>query len=56
MTRFGDLVAMIPPPLAMGKIEPDTGAWISGFVCEPGALAGATEITAVGGWRAFVAS
>lgn len=56
MARFGDFVAMIPPPLAMGQIELETGEWVSGFVCEPGALAGAREITAFGGWRAFISS
>jgi allophanate hydrolase len=46
----------VPPPLAIGTIETADGRWVKGFVCEPHALAGATEVTAFGGWRAWLAS
>jgi len=35
--------------------EVDEGAWVAGFLCEPIALEGATDITAFGGWRAYLA-
>ena len=46
----------VPPPLAIGTIETADGRWVKGFVCEPHALAGATEVTAYGGWRGWLAS
>ena len=54
--RFGGFVAAIPPPLAMGRVQLDTGDWVSGFVCEPRALEGAEDITAFAGWRRYLAS
>ena len=33
-----------------------TGESVKGFLCEPAALAGAIDITAHGGWRAFLKS
>lgn len=50
---FGTFVAAIAPPLAIGSVELDDGSWVSGFVCESGGLAGATDITRYGGWRAW---
>ncbi|MGQ7956305.1 allophanate hydrolase [Pseudomonas sp. SP16.1] len=54
--RFGEFVAEIPPPLGIGNLELADGRWVKGFICEPYALEGARDITAFGGWRAFVAS
>ena len=51
---FGRFVADIPAPLAIGKIALDDGSMVSGFMCEHYALAGATEITAYGGWRHYL--
>ncbi len=53
---FGGFVARIPAPLGIGKVALQDGRQISGFLCESYALAGATEITQFGGWRAFRAS
>jgi allophanate hydrolase len=53
---FGSFVAAIPPPLAIGTVTLADGAEVSGFVCEPYALAGAPEITSHGGWRAYLTS
>ena len=50
---FGDLVAAIPPPLAMGTIRLADGSSAKGFLCEPSALQSAEEITAWGGWLAW---
>lgn len=53
---FGAFVARIPAPLGVGKLTLDDGRQVTGFLCEGHALAGATEITGYGGWRAYRAS
>ena len=55
LAAFGAFVAAIPAPLGVGKITLADGAEVSGFLCEAYALAGAREITHLGGWRAYVA-
>jgi allophanate hydrolase len=52
---FGAFVAEIPPPLAIGTLTLEDGTTVKGFVCEPAAIEGATDITAHGGWRAWLA-
>lgn len=52
---FGSFVAEVPAPMAIGTTELEDGTTVKGFVCEPRAIAGATDITHLGGWRAFVA-
>ena len=53
---FGSFVAEVPPPLAIGTVTLEDGTEVKGFVAEPRALDGAEDITALGGWRAYVAS
>jgi allophanate hydrolase len=53
---FGSFVAEVPAPLAIGTVTLEDGTSVKGFVAEPRALDGATDITALGGWRAYVAS
>lgn len=53
---FGSFTALVPAPLAIGNVELADGSWVKGFVCEPAALVGATEITRHGGWRAYLDS
>ena len=53
--RLGGFVAAVPPPLAIGSIQLESGEWVKGFVCEPAALAGAVDITSFGGWRHYLA-
>jgi allophanate hydrolase len=36
-------------------VELADGAWHKGFICEPCALEDAIDITAFGGWRAWLA-
>jgi allophanate hydrolase len=48
-------VAEIPQPLGIGSLELADGRWVKGFICEPAAIAGATDISAFGGWRAYLA-
>lgn len=54
--RWGDFIALIPSPLAIGSVLLDDGRQVKGFVCEGFAAVGADDITALGGWRAFLAS
>jgi allophanate hydrolase len=52
---FGAFVAAIPPPLSIGTLTLEDGAGVKGFLCESHAVSGAENITAHGGWRAFLA-
>ncbi|WP_419246675.1 allophanate hydrolase [Serratia sp. NFX21] len=56
LARFGELVAEIPAPLGIGTLLLADGRRVKGFICEPWALQGATDITEFGGWRNYVAS
>lgn len=53
---FGSFVAEVPAPLAIGTVCLEDGSVVRGFVAEPRALTGAVDITAHGGWRAYLAS
>lgn len=53
---FGSFVALIPSPLGIGTITLDDGGTVQGFLCEAHAVAGSRDITAFGGWRAWLAS
>jgi len=54
--EFGSFVAGIPGPLGIGKVSLADGAEACGFICEPRGIAGAKEISAQGGWRAYIAT
>ena len=58
--RFGSFVVeCVPPPLCVGSVLLDDGDWVKGFLCEAigaCAAAGACDITALGGWRAYVSA
>jgi allophanate hydrolase len=51
---FGQFVSRIPSPLGIGKIFLADGTQVSGFLCEAHATSHAKEITALGGWRAYM--
>ena len=53
--ELGGFVAGIPSPLGIGTLLLADGAAVPGFICEPFAVDGAEDITALGGWRAFLA-
>jgi len=55
VAAFGSFVAEVQPPLAIGTIELADGRIVKGFVAEPRALEGATDVSALGGWRAYLA-
>ncbi|UGY06126.1 allophanate hydrolase [Bradyrhizobium quebecense] len=52
---FGKFVAAIPPPMAIGTLRLADGRQAKGFIVEPAAIKGAKDISAYGGWRAFMA-
>jgi len=54
--HYGSFVALIPAPLGIGTLLLADGTQVQGFVCEAQALEAATDITHLGGWRAYVAS
>jgi allophanate hydrolase len=53
---FGRFVAAIPPPLCVGTIALEDGTVCKGFLVEPIGLEGATDISAYGGWRSYLAA
>jgi allophanate hydrolase len=52
--KFGRFVAAVPPPLAIGTLEVADGRKVKGFLVEAEATRGARDISAFGGWRAFL--
>lgn len=55
LRHVGSLLALIPAPLGLGTVVLADGSQVHGFICEGHALAGATDITSYGGWRAYMA-
>ncbi len=53
---FGRFVAAVPPPLSIGSVRLADGRCVKGFLVEAAAVAGARDISAFGGWRAFMAA
>ncbi|MEV2218054.1 allophanate hydrolase [Streptomyces sp. NPDC050997] len=50
---LGRLLAALPRPMALGRVELADGTSVPGFLCEPGALTDAEDITQYGSWRAY---
>jgi allophanate hydrolase len=55
LARFGAFVAKVPPPLSIGTLTTADGRAVKGFLVEAEATQGARDISAFGGWRAFMA-
>ncbi|MFL6700399.1 MAG: amidase family protein, partial [Vitreoscilla sp.] len=55
-TQFGSFVAGVPAPLGIGRTLLADGRSVPGFICEAAGLAGARDITAFGGWRAWLSA
>jgi allophanate hydrolase len=51
---FGTFVAALPAPMGIGKVTLADGSVHPGFLCEAHALENAQDITAFGGWRAYL--
>ena len=56
LAQYGSFVALVPSPLGIGTVQLADGSAVQGFLCEPLALDGAQDITALGGWRSYIAS
>jgi allophanate hydrolase len=56
LPELGSFLELIPAPLGLGSIELVDGEQVHGFLCEAHALLGARDISAFGGWRAYLAS
>ncbi|NUY04327.1 allophanate hydrolase [Paraburkholderia youngii] len=59
LRSFGAFVAHVPAPLGIGSVQTADGFIVKGFISEPSAVApgsGAHDITAFGGWRAWLAT
>jgi allophanate hydrolase len=54
VTTLGGLLVQIPSPLGLGRIGLADGRQVVGFLVEPAGLDGAEDITAHGGWRAYL--
>jgi len=53
---FGRFVAAIPAPLGIGTLSFADGSIAKGFLVEAVATEGARDISAFGGWRAYLAA
>ncbi|WP_449370612.1 allophanate hydrolase [Thiomonas sp.] len=53
-TAFGSFVAGIPAPLGIGSLQLENGSTVAGFICEGIGIEGAKDITAFGGWKAYL--
>ncbi|MFD4139364.1 allophanate hydrolase [Streptomyces sp. NPDC058572] len=53
---LGILTAALPRPMAIGRVELADGTTAPGFLCEPGAVQDAEDISHHGGWRAYRSS
>lgn len=56
LVHVGSFLAGIPQPLGLGQIELQSGEWVTGFICEPCGIDGATDVSHFGGWRGYIAS
>jgi allophanate hydrolase len=54
VAAFGRFVANVVPPLSIGTLALADGRNAKGFLVEAEAVAGARDISAFGGWRAFL--
>ncbi len=53
--NFGAFFNGVPSPLALGSLTLIDGKVVKGFLCENYAVEGGKEITALGGWRTYLA-
>jgi allophanate hydrolase len=51
---FAAVVANLPAPMVIGSVGLADGTQVPGFLCEPLAVEGAEDITAYGGWLAYL--
>ena len=54
VAAFGALVARLPAPMTIGSVELDDGRLLPGFLVEASAVHEVRDITAYGGWVAYL--
>jgi allophanate hydrolase len=54
--KVGAFARQIPAPLGLGTVALADGSGVLGFLCESYATKDARDITALGGWRAYIKS
>lgn len=54
VAAFGAFVAALPSPMTIGSVELGDGRRMPGFLVEAEAVEGARDITAYGGWLAYL--
>ena len=54
LTNYGAFVASVPAPLGFGTLVLEDGSQVQGFMCEAYATENAVDISACGGWRAWL--
>lgn len=55
-SAFAEFVDALVAPMVIGRVLLADGSDVAGFLCEAFAVAGARDITAFGGWRAYCAA
>ncbi|GAA4628074.1 allophanate hydrolase [Actinoallomurus vinaceus] len=53
---LGTLLADVPRPLGLGRVELADGSEVTGFLCAPEGLPDAVDITGYGGWRSYLSA
>ncbi|WP_228812066.1 allophanate hydrolase [Nocardia flavorosea] len=51
---LGTFLSNLPSPMTLGKVELDSGEWVTGFACDFESSRDATDITEYGGWRNYL--
>ena len=55
LKHYGAFVAGVPAPLGFGTLTLEDETTVQGFLCEAYATEDAVDISAMGGWREFLA-
>jgi allophanate hydrolase len=53
---LGSFLATLPEPMSLGPVLLDDGTNVTGFLCQPHAVAGAEDISGYGSWRGYLRS
>jgi allophanate hydrolase len=56
LDQFGNFLRQVPSPLTIGMIHLSDGRTVKGFLCEEAAVQDAVNISAFGGWKAYLKS
>jgi allophanate hydrolase len=56
VAQFGNFLREVPSPLTIGTIHLSDGRAVKGFLCEEAAVQDAPNISAFGGWKAYLKS